>query len=414
MANTTAESHCIVCNISDAYFCGRCRNTRYCSKTCQRADWPIHKLLCPAFLKFNATDRPSKEHFCAILFPVNKEKPELIWLHCPWHEDEEEGRYQCPDKGPFLGKDAFSPSQSIQYNVVLEREISNTICVAYRDAFLIDGSLPNESVAAITSTQPYPTHDWRGPILAYGMKGLGIDQTDCNDLDMNDFRHISDYFISYGRRSMPIIQRGVGEKIEGVRVNCIGDQRVFKRPEFEAVEILSTDPIFYDHDVPDITKRLELAVFTRRCPPHPKWANDKNNKIFQDGLDDCNPFNNRYAASMHLCCDPGATFNLQTGTRGWGWATKGWNGAGSFIIVRQDKKPLLPLHAEALCKYCRHEAQELLAYSLGEYAPEKPIAKETALAMICRPAFVISYYKLIDEKRAKEEYDGVPYPYHDV
>ena len=26
--------------------CGRCRFARYCSKQCQKADWPEHKLVC--------------------------------------------------------------------------------------------------------------------------------------------------------------------------------------------------------------------------------------------------------------------------------------------------------------------------------------------------------------------------------
>ncbi|KAI2634751.1 hypothetical protein GGS26DRAFT_551210 [Hypomontagnella submonticulosa] len=415
MTSTAAEDLCIVCNVSGARFCDRCRSTRYCSEACQRADWPTHKLLCPAFLKFNTTKRPSKDHFRAILFPVDKERPELIWLHCPWHDNKEGGKYQYPIKDIYLGKDAFPRSTSIQYNRILERGLSDTIYVCYRDTFLVDGSKLNKGVAAITTTQPYQCHGWRGPLLAYGKKGLGIDPIACRDLDMNDFRHISDFFLSYGRALQPATQKPIGEKIKGVRINCVGDQRVFNKPKFEAVEILPTDPIFSDHDSSDITKRIGLAVFTRPCPPDPKWANDEGNKVFQGGLDGGNPFNNQDATFLHLSCDPKAGFDLRRGSMGWAWAPMRWqNGVGSAIVVRQDKKPLLPVHAEALCKYCRYEARAFLAHSLGEYAPEKPIEKEAALAMICRPAFVISWYKLLDEKRAKGEATDSTYPYYDV
>jgi len=80
----------------------------------------------------------------------------------------------------------------IQYNSVLKRTLSDTIYVCYRDAFPIDGSTPNKSIAAITATKPGQFHDWRGPIIAYGKVGLGIDQTTCKDLDMIDFRHVAD------------------------------------------------------------------------------------------------------------------------------------------------------------------------------------------------------------------------------
>ncbi|KAI4859361.1 hypothetical protein F4820DRAFT_168007 [Hypoxylon rubiginosum] len=78
------------------------------------------------------------------------------------------------------------------------RKPSDTIHVCYRDTFLVDGSSRNESIAAIAATKPHRSFDWRGPIVAYGLKGLGIDPTTCRDLDMDDFRHITDLFLTYG------------------------------------------------------------------------------------------------------------------------------------------------------------------------------------------------------------------------
>jgi hypothetical protein len=61
----------------------------------------------------------------------------------------------------------------------------STVYVCHRDTFLVDGSKANNSIAGITATKPGQYHDWRGPIIAYGKVGLGIDQTACKDLDMN-------------------------------------------------------------------------------------------------------------------------------------------------------------------------------------------------------------------------------------
>lgn len=200
MTSPDALDVCTICNKPNSLHCARCKSTRYCSKACQKVDWHTHKLLCPTFSDFDASNRATDEQFRAILFPVDEEKPKFIWLHCAWHTDED-GSNQYPETDSILGPNlSMAP---IQYNAVLKRNLSDTIYVCYRDTFLIDGSTPNESIAAITSTKPRQTHAWRGPIVAYGKVGLGIDPTTCRDLNMNDFRHVADYFLSYESEPAP-------------------------------------------------------------------------------------------------------------------------------------------------------------------------------------------------------------------
>jgi hypothetical protein len=410
-----AAGSCTVCNKSKNVrlrFCDRCKCARYCSKACQNDDWPTHKLLCATYSRFDNLSRPTDEHFRAILFPVDNGKPKVIWLHCEWHEDDDDdeygSKYQSPALEPFLGKNAFPRHAPIQYNPVLKRQLSDTIYISHRDTFLIDGSRANKSVAAVTATKAGKFHDWRGPIIAYGKAGLGIDPTACRDLDMNDFRHIADYFLSYNYEPAPATQQSTEIKVKGVKINCHGDRVMVGKPHFEAVEVASTDPIFTEHDSSDIMNRIGLPIFTRRCPPNPRWAHDDHNKIFKGS----SPFNNQDATFLHLCCDPKTKFDPQIGTMGWGWASQKWqNSVGSVIVVRQDKKPILPLHVEALCNYCRYEIRPLLAHSIGEYHPEEPISKDTALTMICRPTFIIYWYKLLDEKHKKGEATSAPSPY---
>lgn len=82
---------------------------------------------------------------------------------------------------------------------------------------------------------------------------------------------------------------------------------------------------------------------------------------------------------------------------------------GSVIVVRKDKVPLLPLHMEALAKYCRNEVGPLMAHSTGLYDPEKPIKKEHVLHIICRPMFVIYWGRFMEEK--KDYTTPSPYDY---
>lgn len=307
-----------------------------------------------------------------------------------------------------MGPNTFSCRVPIPYNPVLERQLSDTIQLCYRDTFLFDGSKPNSSVAAITTTKPGQYHDWRGPIIAYANAGPGVNQATCKDFDMGDFRRLTDYFLWYNYKPPPATQQSNDAKIKGVKINCIGDQKMFNKPGFEAVELVSTDLIFSKHDTSEITKRIGLPIFTRRCPPHSKWANDLDNEIFERK----SPFNNQYATFLHLCCDPKVEPDLRAGSLGWGWASMQWqNRVGSVIVVCQDKKPLLPLHVEALCKYCFDEIRPLLAHSIGEYEPEEPMGKDAVLAMTCRPTSIIHWHKLLEEKHEAGEDTDVPSPY---
>lgn len=405
-----ATKLCTVCNKSNAHFCKRCKSARYCSTACQRDDWPTHKLLCAIFSNFDASSRPTDQHFRAIFFPVDDLKPRVVWLQGKWFNDEdndENSRYQLADVGPFLGPDTSPRRLSIQYNPALKRGLSDTIYVCHGGTFLIDGSKANQSIALITATKPGQYHVWRGPIIAYGRAGIGIDQTACKDLDMTDFRHVADYFLSYCYTPTPATQQTTSTNVLGVRVNCIGDREMFQKPHFEAVEVPFTDSIFSKHDTSDIAERIGLPIFTQRCSLDSRWARSQNNETFS-GI----PFNNPDATFLHLCCDPKSDFESFTGVLGWGWASSQWqNNVGSALVVRQDKKPLSPLHVEALCKYCQYEIRPLLGHSIGECGPEEPMSKDAVLAMISRATFVIYWYKLMDEKHKKGEDTSAPYPY---
>ncbi|KAL7894328.1 hypothetical protein HDV64DRAFT_127229 [Trichoderma sp. TUCIM 5745] len=405
MASSDASNLCFVCDKQGARRCAKCKSARYCSTACQKEDWPTHKLVCTSFASHTASNRPTDEHFRVLLFPVDG-KPEITWLASRWHigdqEDESDDKYQSFDTKSIPGLDALAMA-SIQRNPRLKRNLINTIYICHRDTFLVDGSKPNQGVARVTSTQPGEYHDWRGPILAYGMIGLGIDQQRCRDLDMDDFRHIFDYFLSYNYKPSTAAQT-----IMAVRINCLGDQKMCNRPAFESVEIFPTDPVFNNHDTSDIANRIGFPILTRRLPPNPTWANNKDNAIFNHS----SPYNNQDATFLHLCCDPSPPSNPTTGSLGWGFASMQWqNNVGSVLVLRQDKKPLHPLHVEALCKYCRYDILPLFSHSMGEYAPEEPMKKNAVLAMICRPTFVISWYKLLEEKTEKGDEADAPYPY---
>ncbi|KAK6524747.1 hypothetical protein TWF281_011647 [Arthrobotrys megalospora] len=173
--------------------------------------------------------------------------------------------------------------------------------------------------------------------------------------------------------------------VKGIRINCKGDQQVCNRPKYEEVEVPLTDPIFSDHDTSGITERLGVPIFTRKYPKDPAWE-----KLRCGGIPH---IVNQEATLLHLSCDPDEKFDLEAGFLGFGWAPKKWQyGAGSVLVVRQDGKPLTPLHMEALCKYCRDHVHPIFGHVVGEFVPDEPLSKEAALSMVCRPTFSIFWF----------------------
>jgi hypothetical protein len=69
---------------------------------------------------------------------------------------------------------------------------------------------------------------------------------------------------------------------------------------------------------------------------------------------------------------------------------------------------------EALSKYCMNELSPMLAYSNGQYAPEKPASREQALAKINRAMFVLYWHKFFDENFLQGGSAGVRSPDKDA
>jgi hypothetical protein len=396
-----------VCDKKNAKHCARCLCTSYCSTKCQQDDWKTHKLLCASFTAFAATNRPTSDHRRAVLFNQDKKKPEFIWLRRKWIRDidvDGDG-YHILETAEIIGDDTLEKHSPIQYNTRLKRALPNTINIIYRDTFLVDGSRPNKSVASVTATQPGEYHDWRGLIIAHADLGQGLHSTGWKDFDMIDFRHVNDYFLSYAY-TPPEAQATV-RRVKGVRINCLGDVKMLKRPRFEDIELPTTDVIFTKHDTSDIANRIGIPILTRRCAPDPKWADSKD-PMFEHR----SPFENQSATFLHQCCDPNDRGDFSNGFLGWGWCPMQWqNDVGSVVVVRKDKRTLLPIHMEALAGYCQNEIGPLMGHSTGEYYPEEPIEKHHVLEIICRPMFVLYWSKFVEKQK---DYTPSPYEYKDL
>ncbi|KAI1269330.1 hypothetical protein F5Y18DRAFT_422285 [Xylariaceae sp. FL1019] len=204
----TGQKSCLMCDKAPAALCTQCNSACYCSKECQRADWPIHKILCKTFGGFDMSTRPSKDHYLCVLFP-EQEKPKLVWVHCPLEPaDSEDGHEntnlydQLLEFYDHLGGFKHM-GQMVHFDTdnVLKRRMKKVVGIVCREKFTFDGSLPNRSIEALkaTNARQAGTTRWAGPVLGYATTWRSIygGRARYNDVDMKDFRHIADSLITY-------------------------------------------------------------------------------------------------------------------------------------------------------------------------------------------------------------------------
>jgi hypothetical protein len=72
---------CSKCNAPGTNWCSTCGSSHYCSKLCQKDDWPVHKLLCKSFARdFTIDKAPGDTYYRAIVFPPENETPRFVWV----------------------------------------------------------------------------------------------------------------------------------------------------------------------------------------------------------------------------------------------------------------------------------------------------------------------------------------------
>jgi hypothetical protein len=154
MADPPAARSCTVCRKdSGISCCGRCKSTSYCSKECQKSDWRMHKLLCDSFSKFPVSSRPTPDHIHAVLFDPDEAKPKFIWLRCTLSPTGN-GSCQLPEYAGVI--DSRRSTTTVRYNEGLKRPTANTMVIAFRDSFFVDGSKSNKSVVCTSPLQSAP------------------------------------------------------------------------------------------------------------------------------------------------------------------------------------------------------------------------------------------------------------------
>ncbi|ROV99885.1 hypothetical protein VMCG_06226 [Cytospora schulzeri] len=325
--------------------CQGCDEMVYCSKACQRKDWPVHKFLCKKLPVFQATARP-KNHFRAIFFPANDvgagerlsgaeaPKPEFVWYmndkcrHCSAHSS-----------GGFGG---FKYDQALMGH----RQQVSTQKLEVLASFIIDDKPRNSCIEAVVGNRllmrPWPLPGWRGNVVVVSRTG---------DVTMRDFRAIVDYFQCFhNNRGLVDPSRYVGQTFVGV---LIVPEAQIGNPSVEP----KVQEIHLTEDMKSYKLEHRADFFDGLLPIYVLSFFEKNTWLGVQSGEQIDYNRGSFLLTVSSAIDLLGKVILPAEPLP----------MGALIYLRKDGKPLLKHHYEALSEFVfRQAAQAAGAKGLSE------------------------------------------------
>ena len=202
----SAFPDCAMCNNPATLSCSscHCRNL-YCSKSCQRADEKLHKVLCSSRPSFETPPTGSSRR--AIVFLTNGEI-KFTWITTEMVTDH--GTiYESPVgiEKYFVGQ--YPAIQSYYNNIVRGRRLKDKIDLRFNDDFLSDGSEKNLAVCRVVEGMDDGGAVWRASLVALKETRSWVDNQRLvsnptpgyGHMDMGDLREVVDYLTNWKRET---------------------------------------------------------------------------------------------------------------------------------------------------------------------------------------------------------------------
>ncbi|KAH6715790.1 hypothetical protein BKA61DRAFT_719826 [Leptodontidium sp. MPI-SDFR-AT-0119] len=370
--------------------CPLCNAITYCSFDCYTFDSNTHTILCNAYSTFTSKNpRPLTFHKLSLLLPSSAANPEFIWLKTCLHA----GNWESAILEDHLGPDhpesrTFSITRELSAAHPDEKRYKNlnrTLFLECRADFEDDGSMRNWCVEKLIDEKL--AKQWKGPMVISSKS-----ESASNPALYEDFY--------------------IGDIALGVRIHCLGEKNVSKKPAFSAIAIEK------DHDIFIMDGRVERIIPVTQSMGIPILIYNTGNVNYAD--QDLTEFQKRAVeGDIHFTKNPAVMFlTLDTDVKSQNWGAPDkmqWgDDTGNVIVARVDRKPLSPRQVEALVCYCRdvlHPAMKKTSKDFGgQNASKRMKAKEEVVTKLTRQArfkiyfnYLKSMKQIADSSWAKEK-----------
>ncbi|KAJ8113639.1 hypothetical protein OPT61_g4273 [Boeremia exigua] len=269
--------------------------------------------------------KPDEQHYSMIYFPIDEPKPRLIWMRIePGHNHPM--REELTKHGIVIDcseSEGRLRVKTLDENIVLQRPLSPRFiqfvppsaaqcCPCCRDKHKVNASL--------LEVDPEIAETLRGPIIAWSMhlEDLAAHKSSLVDFDPMDFRHMVDglrlhYEEAVESYSTLGLENPKIKRINGVRLNCKGDQLILDRPHLEMYTVPMSTLREQSLLCTPVADRLGMSLHVAKVAPAPIWR-DRELK-----------------ARMHNCCSGYLNPFIAMP-----------DDIGSLVITRKDGKDLGP------------------------------------------------------------------------
>jgi hypothetical protein len=349
---------CVYCGQNHAKLDTRCGSVYYCSSECQKADWPMHKLLCKPFAQQTESSRPSPSHRRAILFPADQVSPAMIWIDCSTSDSSipnDASKYLEDDGSPFTSVS----KQRIQKTPRLDRRaLMDTVEVLYREDVMLDATKrPNKSIDHTLGPSLFRPQVWRGPVVVMRKRGLDLEPKVYEDVSLVEYRHVLDFFATHGYSTMEKESNTPSrDRVQGVKVSCVGEQITNGTGAFSPVEVPAYSLERWGYtigEVSPISTIIGIPIRVWKCET--KRAPDDPAKYSMDNVP---------ATLIFLNPDPKSNE--------FGWACQHWQmDLGNVLLVRKDGQDLDVKLAEMFCRWCERRLFPQFEAALGLFSSTK-------------------------------------------
>jgi hypothetical protein len=394
MAPSLTKDLCAMCSQHGAMQCAGCKELRYCSKGCQKNDWPIHKLVCKTLKDFSADNRPGPNYKRAILFPQDGENPHFFWLKFLVPGDFYFKSELDEGKDIPLWKTRFNPNTGeydcsaveVFHSVVLDRPLENKFSIMGKtqEADTL-GSIPNHEVnKSLIKVNKELQDVWYGPIIAFGREAKDTGRS--YDIGPLEFRHTVDALrMRYDEIEAQRQNKVTGPYVMGVRISNTMDQQWGKREPITRLHVSASQCAAESDIEASVCDQIGIPLVLRRLP---LALTGRDRRLVTPIVETVG-----HAPLLRALNPRLSLFDDR-------------HGVGSAIVVRKDGKPLCEEHVQAFARYA--------SFMMEQEDLKSPVDPDKFSSAFSKEKFVNWYADYKEFMKATgEPIDHIPSP-HDL